>query len=165
MTRLEGEPTDTEIVQVYKPTSSHSEEEIEDVYEQLEEVIAAAKGKENLIVMRDRNAVVGEGREGRSGAQFGLGKRSPAREKLIEFCTEKNMVVANTLFEQHRRKRYTRKMPGDRARYKIDYILVRTRYRTQGELCKSYPGADINSDHNLVVMESPLRYKKYNKVT
>jgi endonuclease/exonuclease/phosphatase family metal-dependent hydrolase len=75
----------------------------------------------------------------------------------VEFCNEKNSVVANTLFEQHRRKRYTWKVPGDIARYQIDYILVRERYKNKVKQCKSYPGADIKSDHNLVIMESQLR--------
>ncbi|XP_071439048.1 craniofacial development protein 2-like [Hetaerina americana] len=165
MKRLYGEPTDTEIVQVYMPTSSHSEEEKEEVYEQLKEVTGAAKGEENIIVIGYWNAVVGESREGRSVGQFGLGKRTPAGESLIEFCNEKNMVGANTLFEQHRRRRYTRKMPGDRTRYQIEYIHVRTRYRNKVKQCKSYPGADINCDHKLFVMDSQLRYKKIKELT
>ncbi|XP_071455118.1 craniofacial development protein 2-like [Hetaerina americana] len=142
------------IVQVYMPTSSHLEEEIEEVYEQLEEVIGVAKRKENLIVMEDWNAVVGEGREGRSVNQFVLGKRNSAGERQIGFCNERKMVEANTLFEQHRRKRYTWKMPGDRARYQVDYIFVRTRYRNHVKQCKSYLSADIKTDHNLVVINS-----------
>ena len=163
MVKLEGEPTDTVIVQVYMPTSTHTEEEIDEVYEQIEEVLGEVKGKENLIIMGDWNAVVGEGKEGPSVGNFGLGKRNAKGERLVEFCNEKNMVVANTLFEQHRRRRYTWKMPGDIARYQIDYILVRERYKNQVKQCKSYPGADINSDHNLVLMESLLRYKKIKK--
>lgn len=51
-------------------------------------------------------------------------------------------------------------MPGERARYQIDYILVRNRYKNQEKKCKIYPGADINSDHNLVLMETNLSLKR-----
>ncbi|XP_071441712.1 craniofacial development protein 2-like [Hetaerina americana] len=153
MIRLEG--------RVCMQMSSHSEKEIEEVYEQLEEVIGAAKGKENLIVMGERNTVVVEGRAGRSVGQFGLGKRNPAGESLIEFCYERNMVVANTIFEQHPRGIYTWKMPGDKVRYLIGYILVRTRCKNKVSKCKSYPSADtqvnVNRNHNLVIMDTGLR--------
>jgi hypothetical protein len=51
----------------------------------------------------------------------------------------------------------------DRTRYQIDYILVRRKYKNQVKHCKTYPEADINIEHNLVAMESQLRYKKIRK--
>jgi exonuclease III len=158
--KLEGEPTDTTIVHVYMPTSSPTEEEMEEVYEQMEEVLGQVKGKENLIVMGDWNAVVGEGKEGRSIRNFRLGKRNANGERLVEFCNEKNVVIANTLFEQQGQRWYTWKMSGDIARYQIDYMLVKGRYKNQVKQGKSYPGRDINNDHDLVIMESQLGYKK-----
>ncbi|XP_071439687.1 craniofacial development protein 2-like [Hetaerina americana] len=72
----EGAGKKSEIVLVIH----HAEEEIEEIYEQLERVIGAPKGKENLIVMGGWNGVVGEDREGRSAGQFVLGKQNPAGE-------------------------------------------------------------------------------------
>jgi hypothetical protein len=83
------------------PMSKHSEEEIEDTYDQLDEVLSTVKGKENLVVMGDWNAVVGEGEDVNTVEEFGLGKRNGRGERLVEFCNEKNFVVANTLFMQH----------------------------------------------------------------
>lgn len=54
-------------------------------------------------------------------------------------------------------------MPGAIARYQIEYILARNRYKNQVKYFKSYPGADINSDHNLVIMEENLSLKKRKK--
>ena len=51
-------------------------------------------------------------------------------------------------------------MPGDKRRFQIDYILVKQRFRNQTKDCKSYPGADIDSDHNLVMMKCHLKFKK-----
>jgi len=86
------------------PTSSHGDDEIEEMYEQIDEVIKLSKEKDNLIIMGDWNAVVRETQEqGISGA-FGLGKRNKRGERLIEFC---NLIITNTLFLQPKRTRYT----------------------------------------------------------
>jgi len=64
------------------------------------------------------------------------------------------------MFPQPIKIRYTWTMPGRRARYQVDYILVRNRYKNQVKKCKNYPGADINSDHNLVLIETNLNLKR-----
>ncbi|XP_071440850.1 craniofacial development protein 2-like [Hetaerina americana] len=94
MVKLEGEPMETAILQVYMLTSCHAEEEIE-------EVLGQVKGKENLIIMGDWNAIINEGKEGRTAGNFGLSKRNAKGERIVEFCNEKNMVLAHILFEQH----------------------------------------------------------------
>ena len=71
------------------------------------------------------------------------------------------MVATNTCFQQPKRRRYTWKSPGDRYRNQLDYILTRTRYRNSVNNSLSYPGADIGSDHNLVIMTvDDIRLKK-----
>jgi hypothetical protein len=64
----------------------------------MEEVLGRVNGKENHIVMEDWNAVEKE-KEGRSVGNSGLGKRNAKGERLVELCNEKNLVIANTLFE------------------------------------------------------------------
>jgi hypothetical protein len=56
-------------------------------------------------------------------------------------------------------------MPGDIGRYQINYILVRKRFKNQVRRCKTYLGADVNSNHNLLIMKSNVTYKKLNKST
>ena len=102
--------------------------------------------------MGDLNAVVGEGKEDRV-----VGKRYDKGERLIEFCKSQHLVITNTWFEQEKRRRYTWKSPGDLRRY---YILVRQRYRNSVKSSWSYPGADVDSDHNLVAMRLKLKLKK-----
>src|SRR6476469_8743377 len=89
-----------------------------------------------------QNFLVGEGKEDRVVRKFGLGKRNDRGERLLEFCKSQNLVITNTWFEQEKRRRYTRKSPGDLRRYQIDYILVRQRYRNSVKSSWSYPGAD-----------------------
>ena len=72
-------------------------------------------------------------------------------------------MVTNTWFEQENRRRYTWKQPGDTNRYQLDYILVRQRYRNSVKKSCSYPGADVGSDHNLVMMKIKVKLKVLKK--
>src|SRR6476469_9441440 len=86
--------------------------------------------------------------------KFGLGKRNDRGQRLIEFCKSQDLMITNTWFEQEKRRRYTWKSPGDLKSYQIDYILVRQRFRNSVKCSWSYPGADVDSDHNLVAVEA-----------
>jgi len=160
MIKIETIPVHTVIIQVYMPTSVSEDEEIEKVYEQLEELLDKQKGRDNVLILGDWNAVVGEGREGKVLGKFGLGYRNERGEKLIGFCERRNLVITNTWFKQPYRRRYTWKQPGDRARYQIDYILVKQRYRNGVKCAKSLPGADCNSDHNMVKIRMAVKMKR-----
>ena len=126
----------------------------------MDEVIRGVSGRDFLIVMGDFNAVVGKGREGLAVGEYGLGKRNDRGEMLIERCRQWKLIVSNTWFRHENRRRYTWKNPGDTTRYQIDYILVRHRYRNSVTDSRSYPGADVDSDHNLVAAKFKIRLKK-----
>jgi exonuclease III len=157
--KIKAEPTNMVIVQVYMPTTSHEDEEIEEMYETLEKIIKQVKGTEYLVVMGDWNAIVGEGRENNCIGRYGLGERNSSGERLVEFCEQHKLVATNTWFKQEKRRRYTWKAPGDIARYQLDYILVRHRYRNSVKNSHAYPGADADTDHNLVMMNVSLTLK------
>ena len=159
MVRIQAQPTNIVVLQVYMPTSPHSDEEVEAVYEKLEQLSQNVKGTEYLIVMGDWNAVVGEQKEENCVGEFGLGKRNDRGQRLIEFCKQQKMVVTNTYFKQEKRRRYTWKAPGDTERYQLDYIMVRQRYRNSVKNSHAYPGADADTDHNLVMMTAFLTLK------
>ncbi|XP_068083215.1 craniofacial development protein 2-like, partial [Anabrus simplex] len=161
--KINTKPMPTTIVQVYMPNSSADDEEIERIYEEREDLIQYVKGDENLIVMGDWNAVVGQGREGNTVGEFGLGQRKERGSQLVEFCTDHNLVLANTWFKHHKRRLYTWTRPGDTGRYQIDFIMIRQRFRNQVLDCKTLPRADVDSDHNLLVMKCHLKFKKLKK--
>src|SRR5688572_5032420 len=92
--------------------------------------------------------------------KYGLGKRNDSGQMLIEFCKKNKLVITNTWFQQEKRRRYTWKNFDDTARYQLDYILVRQRYRNGVKCCKSYPDADIFSDHSMVAMKMFVKLKK-----
>jgi len=81
MIKLSADPVDVVIIQVYMPTSTHNHDEIESMYDQIEELIDEEKGNTHLIIMGDWNAVVGETKEDKIAGNFGIGKRERKRRK------------------------------------------------------------------------------------
>lgn len=86
--------------------------------------------------------------------------RNERGERLLQFCRENELVVTNTLFKHHPRRLYTWKSPGDRYRNQIDFIMVKSRFKTSATNCKTFPGADCGSDYHLLVMEHKLKLKR-----
>src|SRR6478609_3310459 len=74
--KVKADPVDMVIVQAYLPTTDYEDEEVGKLYNQLEEILGKQKGTDNVIVMGDFNAVVGEGKEDRVVGKFGLGERN-----------------------------------------------------------------------------------------
>ena len=93
--------------------------------------------------------------------KYGLEKRNDREQMLVYFCIKRQLIVTNTWFQQEKKRRYTWEKSGDteRGRYQIDYILVKHRYRNSVKCCKSYPGADAFTDHNLVAMQMSVKVK------
>ena len=80
--------------------------------------------------------------------------------KLIEFCQENALVIANTLFQQHKRRLYTWTSPDGQHRNQTDYILCSQRWRSSIQSAKTRPGADGGSDHELLIAKFRLKLKK-----
>ena len=85
-------------------------------------------------------------------------------QRLIEFCQENTMVIANTLFQQHKRL-YTWTSPDGQHRNQIDYILCSQRWRSSIQSAKTRPEADCGSDHELLIDKFRLKLKKVGKTT
>lgn len=100
------------------PTTNADDDEIERVYEDLNSLIDQTKAEDNLIVLGDMNATVGEGKDGTIAGQYGLGSRNDRGRRLIEFCARNKLVLTNTYFKHHKRQRYTWKAPGDIGEHK-----------------------------------------------
>ena len=81
------------------------------------------------------------------------------QDKVIEFCQENSLVIANTLFQQHKRRLYTWTSPDGQHRNQIYYILCRQRWRSSIQSAKTRPGADCGSDHELFIAKFRLNLK------
>jgi hypothetical protein len=79
---------------------------------------------------------------------------------LIDLCERNGLIVTNTGFKKPKRRLYTWKAPGDCSRHQPDYILVKHRFRNSVKDVQTLPGADIDSDHNLLVAKFRTRLKK-----
>ncbi|XP_059048932.1 craniofacial development protein 2-like [Achroia grisella] len=158
--KIKADSTNLIIIQVYMPTSSYPDEEIEDMYNRIDEIIDTVNKNDNLIVMGDFKAVVGEEAVGNIVGKFGHGVKNYRGERLIQFCKENDMFIGNTFFKQPKRRLYTWKMPGDIGRYQIDFIIVKNSKRNQIISCKTLPGADVNTDHNLLTSTHNFLVKK-----
>ena len=91
--------------------------------------------------------------------KFGLGVQNEAGQRLIEFCQENALVIANTLFQQHKRRLHTWTSPNGQHRNQIDYICNQ-RWRSSIQSAKTRPGADCGSDHELLIAEFRLKLKR-----
>ena len=89
--------------------------------------------------------------------------QSEPGQRLIEFCKENTLVIANTLFQHHKRRLYTWTSPDGQYRTQIDYILGSQRWRSPIQSAKSRPGADCGSDHELFIAKFRLKLKKVRK--
>ena len=97
--------------------------------------------------------------------KFGLGIQNEAGQRLIEFCQENALVIANTLFQQHKRRLYTWTSLDGQHRNQIDYILCSQRWKSSIESAKTRPGADCGLDHELRIAKFWLKLKKVGKTT
>lgn len=160
-------PVQLNIIQVYAPTTDHSDEEVAEFYTQITGILQQLPKKELTIIMGDFNAKIGRGAEGDIIGHYGLGERNERGEQLSEFAGEWRFVVTNTFFTLPPRRLYTWKSPRDSGeniiRNQIDYILINERYRNSCISMKTYPGADIHSDHVPLVGIFKVRMKKIKK--
>ena len=121
---FQGKPFNITVIQVYAPTSNAEEAEFERFYEDLQDLLELTSKKDVLFIIGDWNANVGSpGVTPGVTGKFGLGIRNEAGQRLIEFCPENALVIANTLFQQHKRRLYTWTSPDGQHRNQIDYIL------------------------------------------
>ena len=97
--------------------------------------------------------------------KFGLGVQNEAVQRLIDFCQENTQVIANTLFQQHKRRLYTSTSPDGQHQNQIDHILCSQSWRSSIQSAKIRLGADCGSDHKHLTTKFRLKLKKVGKTT
>ena len=104
---FQGKPFNIIVIQVYAPTINPEEAEVEWFYEDLQDLLQLTPQKDVLFIIGDWKAKVGSQETPGVTGKFGLGMQNKAGQRLIEFCQENALVIANTLFQQHKRRLYT----------------------------------------------------------
>ena len=105
--RFQGKPFNIMVIQVYAPISNTEEAEVQWFYGDLQDLLELTPKKDILFIIGDWNAKVGSQETPGVTGKFDLGVQNEAGQRLIEFCQENALVIANTLFQQHMRRLYT----------------------------------------------------------
>ena len=105
--RFQSKPFNITVIQVCAPTSNAEEAEVEWFYEDLQDLLELTPKKDVLFIIGDWNTKVGSQELPGVTGKFGPGVQNEAGQRLIEFCQESALGIANTLFQQHKRRLYT----------------------------------------------------------
>ena len=98
--RFQGKACNITVIQVYAPTSNTEEAEVEQFYEELQDLLELTPQKDVLFIIGDWNAKVGGQETPGITGKFGLGIRNEAGQRLTDFCQENALVIADNLFQQ-----------------------------------------------------------------
>jgi len=101
---FQGKPFNITVIQVYAPTSNAEEAEAERFYEDLQDLLELTPEKDVLFIIGNWNAKVGSQETPGVTGKYGPGVQNEAGQRLIEFCQENALVIASTLFQQHKRR-------------------------------------------------------------
>ena len=155
----------SKVIQVYAVTRNAEEAEVERFYEDLQDLLQLIPKKDVLFIIEAWNAKAASQEIPGVKGKFGLGVQNEAGQRQIEFCQENALVIANTLFQQHKRRLYTWTSPDGQHWNQIDYNLCRQRWRSSIHSAKTSLGADYGSEHELLFAKFRLKLKKVRKTT
>ena len=162
---FQGKLSNFTVIQVYALTSNAEEVEVELFYEDLQNLLELTLKKEVLLIIEDWNSKVGKQEIHEVTGKSGLGVHNEAGQRLTGFCQENTLVIANTLFQQHKRRLYTWTALDSQYRNQIDSILSSQRWRSPRQSAKTRPGADCGLDHELLIAKFRQKLKKVRKTT
>ena len=110
-------------------------------YEDLQDLLELTPQKDVLFIIGDWNAKVGNQETPGVTGKFGLGMQSEAGQRLIEFCQENALVIANSLFQQHKKRHYMWTAPDGQHRVRIDYIPLQPKIERLYTVSKNKTGS------------------------
>ena len=158
---FQGKPFSIIIIQVYALTCNAKKLKLTVLWRPTR-LVEQIPENDVLFFIGEWNAKVGSQDTPRVTGKFGLGAQNEAGQRLIEFCQENALVIANTLFQQLKRRLYTWTSPDGQHQNQIDYILCSQRWRSSIQSAKTRLGADCGSDHELIIAEYRLEESRGN---
>ena len=162
---FQGKTFNITVIQVYALTSNAEEAEVERFCENLQDLLELTPKKDVLFIIGNCNEKLGSQEIPGVTGKFGLGVQNEAGQRLTEFCQENSLVIANTLFQQHKRRLCTWTSADGQYRNQIDYILCRQRRRSSTQSAKTRPRVDCDSEHELLIAKFRPNLKKVGKTT
>ena len=151
--RMKGKQINTSILQCYAPTNNSDEFIKDDFYEQVQAELDSIPGHDMKVVMGDLNAKVGSDNTSfeRVMGKHGCGSMNDNGERLIDLCATNDLVIGGTLFPHKSIHKLTWISPNDRDRNQIDHFMINGTWRHSLLDVKVRRGANVSSDHYLVV--------------
>ena len=125
--------------------------------------VMSGSKKDVLFITGDWKAKVGSQEIPGVTGKFGLGLQNRAGQRLSEFFQEKALIIASTVFQQHKRRLYPWTSPMVNAEIRFDYILCSQRWRSSIQSARTRLGADCGSDHKLLIAKFKLKLNKVGK--
>ena len=157
---FQGKPFNITVIQAQVPTSNA---EVEQFYEDLQDLLELTPNKDVFFIKGDWNAKVGSQETPAVTGKFGLGMWNEAGQRLIEFCQENALVIANTLFQQHKRRLYTWTSLHGQHQNQIDYILCIQRWRSSIQSTKQDQELTVAQIMNSLLPNSDSNRRKQGK--
>ena len=149
------------VIQVYAPTTDSTENDIEEFYGNLQQQIDDIDKNDVLLIMGDWNAKVGTDHETwhKAIGRHGYGDMNDRGERLLEFCSENQLCITNTYFQHKSSRKWTWSHPNGQSKNMIDFIITNVRWKNCILDSRSFPSADVGSDHQLVICKLRLKLK------
>ncbi|CAH8678058.1 unnamed protein product [Schistosoma haematobium] len=150
------------IIQCYAPTNDSNDDIKDQFYERLQSIIEKCSRKDLTILMGDLNAKVGIDNTGYEDimGRHGLGERNENGERFANLCAFNKLVIGGTIFPHKRIHKATWISPDHTTENQIDHICIKKKFRRTMEDVRTRRGADVASDHHLVVANLKLKLKK-----
>ena len=142
--RFQGKPFNIMVIPVYVPSSIDEEAEVEQFYKELQNRWELTSKKDILFIIGDWNEKVGRQEIRGVTGKFGLAVHNKAGQRLAGFCQENALVIANTLFQQHKRRLYAWTSPDSQHRNQIAYILCNQNWKSSMQSAKTRPRTDCD---------------------
>ncbi|KAI8503757.1 hypothetical protein Bbelb_187280 [Branchiostoma belcheri] len=155
------------VIQCYAPTNDAEEERKDAFYQQLQAVLDRRRNKDITILMGDLNAKIGSDNTGYEEVmgKEGLGKMNENGERFTDLCSLNQLVIGGSIFMHKRIHKATWRSPDHITENQIDHMCISQKFRRLWSDVRVMRGADVSSDHHLLVMSLRLRLKKYSTTT
>ena len=153
---FQGKAFNITVIQAYVPTSNAEEAEVERFYEDLQDLLELTPKKDVLFIIGDWNAKVGRQETPGVTGKYGHGIWNEVGQRLIEFCQENALVIANILSQQQKRRLYIWTSPDGQPRNQMDYILCSQRWRSSIQSAKTDQELTVAQIMNSLLLNSDL---------
>lgn len=151
-----------DIIQCYAPTNDSSEEEKEDFYNRLQSILQSRSQRNIIVTMGDFNAKIGSNNRGYEEimGQQGLGQMNENGEMFADFCATNSLVIGGSFFHHKRIHKATWVSPDQATENQIDHICIGKKFRRSLQDVRARRGADVGSDHHLLVAQLKMKLKR-----